>query len=492
MSKRIIKTIFTLILSIVMLVAIFLSYITYDKRFFENYEYKTGGAFSSTRELIIKPVDKEVSTKFITDKDGNILRKAPYDRGQEIGIEAKDGPLELNDREFTPDEEFKNLKLLTKNVPVNGEDILTKENYKISQALILERLKKTGVEDFDIKTDEEDGSIVLRFSDVNESESKKLEKVKRVIETRGEFSIMDFKTGKVYISNEHIKKITPYQHQTAGIVLEFQFNEEGKKILTDITGKYVKREKELTETEKEKLEKEAKENDTELDTTETAILYITVNGDPISLGAFEDVIPSGTLTIPISSETSKMTEEDLLEAMDEAEELSSIIRVGSEPIKYEIFKETRLVSPMDRTNIIILISIAAVIIFTLLIVSIVLYKGNGVLAWYMSFVFLIVLLTIFKYTNISITIPLIVAIMTIYLIESIFTLYVLKDLKYKGEPNVGKNLFLITKNTIIILIAGLLLAFSKETNLNSFGQMICLGEILLIIHNAIFAKNILR
>lgn len=492
MSRKTIKTIFTLILSIVMLIAIFLSYITYDKRFFENYEYKTGGAFSSTRELIIKPIDKEVSTKFITDKEGNIIRKAPYDRGSEIGLDAKDGALELSDGEFTPDEEFKDLKLLTKKAPVNEKEVLTEENYKISQDIILERLKKTGVEDFDIKTDAEDGSIVLRFSDINESESKKLEKVKRVIETRGEFTIIDFKTGKVYINNENIKKITPYEHETAGIVLEFQFNEEGKKTLTDITGKYIKRDRDLTEKELAELEKEAEENDTELDITETAILYMAVDGEPISLGAFEDVIPGGTLTIPLSKETSKMKEDELAEAMDEAEELAAIIRVGIEPVRYEIFKETRLVSPMDKTNIIILVSIVAAIIIVLLVVSIVLYRGNGILGWYMSFVFLLIIFAFFKYTNISITIPSILAMVTIYLIEYIFTLYVLKDVKQSNEPNISKNMFLITKNTILILIAGLLLAFSKETNLNSFGQMICLGEILLIIFNAVFAKNILR
>ena len=492
MSKRTIKTIFTLILSIVMVIAIFLSYITYDKRFFENYKYETGGVFSSTRELIIKPVDKEISMKFITNKEGKILRKAPYDRNAEIGLETKDGPLTLGDTEFSPDEDFKNLRLLTKKMPINDEKILTEENYELSQKIILERLKKTGIKDFDIKTDSETGDIVLRFSDINESESEKLEKVKRVIETRGEFTVMDSKTGKVYLDNNHIKKLTPYQHQTAGIVLEFQFNDEGKAILEDITGKYVKRDKDLTEKELAKLAAEAEANDEELDISETAALYMTVDEKPISMGAFEEAITSGTLTTPLSQDTSKMTEKELEEALEETEELAAIIRAGTEPIRYEIFKETRLVSPMDKTNIIILLSIIGLIVIGLLIVSIVLYRLNGVLGWYMSLVFLLIVFAMFKYTNIAITIPSIIALTLIYLIEYVFTLYALKDLKNFGETSVSKNMFIITKNTILIIIAGLLLTFAKDTNLSSFGQMICLGEILLIIYNAIFAKNILR
>ena len=492
MSRRTIKTIFTLILSIVMLITIFLSYITYDKRFFEDYQYKTGGAFSSTRELIIKPIEKEISMKFITDKKGEIIRKAPYDRGAEIGLETKDGPIELSDKEFSPDKDLKNLKLATKKMPVNDKEILTKENFEISQNIIVERLKKTGVVDFDIKTDSKNGDIVLRFSDVNESESEKLEKVKRVLETRGEFAVMDFKTGKVYLDNQHIKKITPYEHQAAGIVLEFQFNDKGREILEDITSKYIKRDRDLTEKELKKLKAEAEKNDEELDITETAALYMTVDEEPISVGAFEDPITSGLLTIPLSDETAKMTEKELSEAMEEAEELAAIIRAGIEPVRYEILKETRLVSPMDKTNIATLIIIVGIIVLVLLIVSIILYKSNGVLAWYMSFVFLLIIFTVFKYTNIAVTIPSIIAMIVIYLIEYAFTLYVLKNVKEHNETNISKNMFLITKNTILILIAGLLLTFARETNLSSFGQMICLGEILLIIYNAIFAKNILR
>lgn len=492
MNRKTIKTIFTLILSIVMIIAIFLSYITYDKRFFEDYEYKKGGAFATTRELIIKPIKKEISMKLITDKKGNIIRKAPFDRGVEIGLPAKDGPLVVDDNEFSPDEDFKNLRLLTKKMPVNEKEVLNEENYKISQSIILERLKKSGIEDFDIKTDSETGDILLRFSDINESESEKLEKVKRVIETRGEFAIMDFKTGKIYINNDNIKKITPYQHETEGIVLELRFDDEGKEVLADITGKYVKREKDLTDKELKKLKKEAEEKGIELNTSETAALFLTVDEEPISVGAFADVIPTGVLSVPLSKETNKMNEKELKEAMDEAEELAAILRAGIEPVRYEIVKETRLVSPMDKTNIIIILIVVAALIIALLVLSIVLYRLNGVLAWYMSTVFLILVFALFKYTNIALTLTSIIAMLVIYLIEYVFTLYVLKDVKTYNETKINKNIFLITKNTIIILIAGLLLTFAKDTNLSSFGQMICLGEILLIIYNAIFSKNILR
>lgn len=492
MSKRTTKTIFTLILSIVMVIAIFLSYITYDKRFFEDYEYKTGGAFSSTRELIIKPAQKEENIAFIADKEGNILRKAPYDRRVEFGIEIPDGPLELSDKEFSPDEDFKNLKRITKKVPINSEEVLNKENYKISQEIIISRLKKAGIEDFDIKTDSENGSILLRFSDVNEVESEKLEKVKRIIETRGEFCVLDSKTGKVYLSNEHLKKVTPYVHQVAGVVMEFQFNKEGKEILTDITSKYVKRDKNLSEEELKKLEKKAEENNEELDITETAALYMTLDDQPISMGAFEEPINSGTLTIPLSNETSTMNQVELNEALEEAEELAAIIKAGVEPIKYEIFNETRLVSSMDKVNILILLGIVGVIILGVLIYSIIKYRINGILAWYMSVVFLIILFTISKYTNIAVTIPSIIGMVILYLIQYVFTIYILKDVEKVNNTNIGKNMFLIIRNTILIIITGLILTFAKDTNLSSFGQMICLGEILLILYNSIFAKNILR
>ena len=493
MSRRTTKTIFTIILSIVMVVAIILSYITHDKRFFsDGYKYKTGGAFASTRELIIKPIEKTEKIQVIVDKDGKVLRKAPYDRGKEFGIEPKDGPLTLTDKEYSPDPDFKSLKKVTKNLPLNNKEILTEDNFKLSQENIIKRLKKTGVEDFDIKTDSKTGDIVLRFQDVNEAESKKLDKVKRVLTTRGSFSVMDSKTGKEYLNNSHIKKLTPYVHQTAGVVLEIEFNSEGKKILEDITSKYVKRERKLTDAQLKKLEEEAKKEDKELDTTETAALYMTLDEQPISMGAFEEKITSGTLTIPLSQETNKMKETELKEAEDEGKELTAIIESGVEPVRYDIFKETRLVSPMDKQNIITLLVIVLVLVIALLVLSIVLYRFNGVLGWFLSTVFLLLLFTIFKYTNIAITIPTIVGMITMYLIQYIYTLYILKDVKTKDETNIGKNLFLITRNTILIIVAGVVLTFAKETNLSSFGQIICLGELLLIIYNSIFAKNILK
>ncbi len=492
MNRRTTKTIYTLILTIVMLLAIFLIYMTHDKRFISDYTYETGGAFASTRELIVKPNENEVTKKVITDKDDNIIREAPYDRGAEYGLEAKDGPLELQDYEFTPDKDVKNLKLATVKMPVNEEDILTEENFKLSQKIIIDRLKRAGVNDFDITTNTETGSIVLRFSDINEKESEKLEKVKRVIETRGEFAVIDSKTGKEYLNNTHITKLTPYIHETGGVVIEFEFDKEGKKILSDITSKYVQRDRDLSEEELEELRKEAAENETELNITETAALYMTVDGEPISMGAFEEPINSGSLTIPLSKETNQLTEKEIDEALLEAEELASIIRGGVEPVRYEIFKETRLVSAIDKIDITILISIIAAISLGLLVLSIVLYRSNGLLAWYMSLVFLVVLFAIFKYTNIAFTIPSIIALVVIYIIQFILTLYVLKDVKEKNETNINKNIFLITKNTILLIIAGIILTFSKETDLSSFGQIICLGEIILIIFNYIFAKNILR
>lgn len=492
MNKRTLKIIFILILSIVMVISIFLSYITYDKRFFEKYEYKTGGVFSSTRELILKPIDKEEEIACIVDKDDNFIRKAPYDRRVEFGIEIKDGPIELSDKEFSPDEDFNNLKRITRKMPINSEEVLTKENYKISQDIIISRLKQTGINDFDIKTNSENGDIILSFSDINESESEKLDKVKRIIETRGEFCVSDYKTGKVYLSNEHLKRVTPYQHAISGVVMEFEFTNDGKEILSDITSKYIKRNKDLTAEELKKLEKEAEEKGEELDITETAALYITLDEHPISMGAFAEPINNGILNIPVSKETASMTLSELDGAMEEAEELKGIIKAGVEPIRYEIFKETRLASPMDKTSIIILISMICIIIFILLIFSIIKYKLSGILAWYMSIVFLSLLFAFSKYTNIAVTLPSIIAMMTLYLIQYVFTIYILNDVKKIGNTNVSKNLFLIIRNTILILIAGLILTFANDTNLSSFGQMICLGEILLLIYNSVFAKNILR
>lgn len=495
-EKRIDKAISLLILAVVLGVVLFAGYIVHDKRVFENgFKIRKGEPFLNTRELTLKPVDRVEDVKYLVRKDnGEVVRKAPFNPLTLYGQKDKDGDLKLDDAEFAVDEEYSKLKKVTKKENVNPKEVMTEENIKKSQSIILEKIRKAGFTDFKYHKDPKTGNIVLSLNDETEEESKQLEKLKRVVSNRGLFQVMDSKTGKEYLNNSHLKKVTTFTHPQAGIVIEISFNDEGKEILKDITGKYKVRD--LTEQEKKEQQKKLKSQKGKKPVKpinkKSAILFVTVDGNPITIGVFPEPIENGKITIPVAKDLDRLTLDQLREAQAEADEIAMMIRTGAEPIKYEIAQEVRLLPKMTEKDLKLFMYAGLAILVLSFILLTAKYKSKGIYAWFLSFVYTATMISLVQYTNIAITIPSILAIFVLYLAQVIYSVYCVKDLKLEKEKAITQNMLLIFKNTIIIILAAIVLCFAKTEKLQSFGLMILYGELLFIIYNLIFAKKTLE
>ena len=97
-----------------------------------------------------------------------------------------------------------------------------------TKEIIEKRLKKLGVEEYNISLNTKTGEIIVEIP-----EDDKTDTVVSNINTVGKFEITDSETGEVLLDNSNIKSSSVlYNTETNGtsVYLEIAFNKEGKKI----------------------------------------------------------------------------------------------------------------------------------------------------------------------------------------------------------------------------------------------------------------------
>lgn len=127
-------------------------------------------------------------------------------------------------------------------VPVNAEEVLTKENFEKSKKIIDQRLKNLKVTDYDLRVDKTSGTIIMDMP-----EDSQTDEIMQYVVNPGDFSIIATDTNEVLLSKENIKtsKIM-YSSTEKGttVYLNIEFNKDSVKTLEDITKEYVETEAE--------------------------------------------------------------------------------------------------------------------------------------------------------------------------------------------------------------------------------------------------------
>ena len=128
---------------------------------------------------------------------------------------------------------------------------MNKLGMKKSAEIIVRQLRSEGFENARVSEDEKTGKIVVKVSDElekggifsssskkKESSSKEKEAVKSILQTRGTLTVQDPDTGKEYLTEENIKSVHILRTENDGAFLEIRLDENGKKILSEISRKY--------------------------------------------------------------------------------------------------------------------------------------------------------------------------------------------------------------------------------------------------------------
>ena len=394
----------------------------------------------------------------------------------------------------------------TENV-VNKEENLTEENYKTSKEVIEKRLKKLGVEDYNLSQDTENGTIYLQIPENSDTDHT----ISNILEL-ADFKIADSKdSSKVFLTNKDIKKASSvYNTETSGttVYLQIEFNKDGKEVLKEIssgeyaTNKDTENETKENNTESENLvEAEAEvateqtETQSEEEKSENSQKEITlsIGNNSMITSSFEEPMETGIINLSMGSASKDA--DTINDSMKSTSTIAVLLNSGALPITYKVdsnrYVKTDIKSDMLNKAIYV---IAAVIIVAILYL-VLKYKLKGLIAGIAYVGLLSLYLLLIRYTNVQVAIESIVATVVILIINYELTLKLLKISKENEESR--KKLYNEElKNTIIklipILLTSIVFVYTKWTTITIFGMFMFWGIILIVIYNFLLTKDMIE
>ena len=431
-----------LIILLIVLISIvsFAGLFIQDKNSVKNLvkDYQLGMDLKGSRVISIIP-DASVNTVYY-DKDG-----------KEVESEAEGGS--------------------KKELPVNSEEVLTRENYLASKKIIEDRLAAYGVSEYLVRVDENTGEITLQIP-----EDAKTDLAVQYTYTKGYLTIED-EDGNVLLDNSDIKdaKVAYNTGSTGSIIvyLNIQFNKNAVQTLKDISTTYI-----------------ASTDEDGNDTSKT----ININLDDTTLlnTSFDEEISNGLLSLSIGEASSN--DSDLNTYLQEASNLSILLNNGNLPIAYEVQQNRYVQSDIEVESIAIGAAIVGAIILIALIAMIIKYKKNGVFVSVAHIGYMAILLLVIRYANVVITMEGIFAVVISLVLNYIFSLYTLKLLKKSTEPikkTYNKGLVAMLFILVPAFIIGITLCFSTWLPIYSFGTILFWGILLVAIYNILITRTLL-
>lgn len=437
MDRRL-KITLTVLVIILLSIISFIGLFVQDTKFMKDLipEYKLGMDLKGYRELSLAVSDEKETVYY--DKDG-----------KEVEKKTEDGT--------------------TKEIPVNSEEILTKENFDKTKQLIDKRLSELNISEYFIRLNEKDGSFIVQIPEDNMTDI-----ASQFLYSQGKFTIED-EDGQVLLSNSDLKKVqVGYSNETTGttVHLSFVFNEESIEKVKEISNTYV------TSSDEEG-------NDT------SKKISMNIDGSPLIETSFEEEISNGTIYLTLGSAQDNETINSYLE---QATNIAILINNGPIPITYTVEGNRFIKSDIDLENNLNLIIAIGIIFVLASIVLIIRYKKLGLLAALSNIGYLAILLLIVRYTNLIMTLEGICGIILVALLNYIIIVNLLENLKKQNKSiNEYKKAFnksMLSMVLVLIptIIIGIVLSFSTWLPAYSFGTIIFWGVLIISLYNAFVTR----
>lgn len=357
----------------------------------------------------------------------------------------------------------------TEEIKVNSEEILTKENYEASKKVIEKRLEEMQVNNYDIRQNLENGTIILELP-----EDDNTDRTVGQLSLQGKFEIIDKDTNEVLMTNDDLKSVqSKYGTTSSGttsIVLNIQFNKEGTEKFKNITSTYVQ----TTKTVEQEGE-EAKEE------TVTKEISIKIDDTTLLSTHFSEQVTNGLLQLSVGSSANSTTEE-LQEYAKEATSMAALLDSGKMPIVYEVEQNKYILSEVTQ-DVIEKGIVVSIIVLTLAIIYLIIkYKGKGILAGISIIGYVALLLLAIRYANVEVSIAGIIEILFSTLINYMLVVSMLKEEKIN---NAIKKYSLILIPTLVIAIA---FTFSNI----AVGIVLFWGIVIAMLYNISVTNLLLR
>lgn len=439
-------------------------------------------------ENIVKDYEK--------NKDLTGYREITFNVSQATKVLDENGNV-VGNTDTIDDSTIESSKYTKSEEKVNGDDVLTEENFDKVQKILEKRLKGLNVQDYNISIDKQNGNVYMQVPE-DENADAIVSNIKEV----GDFQIKDSNDGTVYLDNSKLKsaKVMYNQSQNGTVVfLELQLNKEGTKILEDLsTNKYATQadenksddtSSEENKTEENNDDSSSDENSSEENKQEQSKVDLMISGSKILSTSFDEPLKDGKIDLTMNTATTDSS--TISNYFDSASKIAVLLDNGNLPISYTL-GENKYVTSDISSDIVNKVLIGVLIIFgILLIYMIIKYKSRGLLSAISFIGFAAIYSLILRYTNVEISIESIVAIIIALGLNYVINMNLLKIKSDEKKLYNKKYLDLIAK-VIPALAISVIFCFTKWSILVTFGMTMFWGIVLILLYNFLVTKNIVN
>ena len=403
-----------------------------------------------------------------------------------------------------------------------SDDVKTEENYKTAKSVIEKRLKTVGVQEDNISVNTSTGAITIEIPENTSTDS-----VVSNLNTTGKFEIIDTETEEVLLNNDDIKSSSVlYNTISAGttVYLEIAFNKEGKEKLNEISRTYVPADEttentttnetatndvtvnEVTtnETSNETTTNEVTTNEATTEETNSddeakeKTITMKIDDEEIMTTSFDEPLTTGVIQLSVGSATTDTT--TLQDYITQAQNVATVLDSGKLPIKYDITKNQYVLSNIEQQDLLYIALAVSIITLIGIIILIIKYKTNGLLAGIAYIGLAAIYMLIIRYANVTISIPSIFATIAMLILNYIFTIMLLKNIKINKEEQKENAVNKATSKTYIdffiriipVCIIVIAFCFIQWTPISSFGMISFWGLAIIAIYNAIITRYLLK
>lgn len=372
----------------------------------------------------------------------------------------------------------------TEEKKVNEADVLTKENYEQSKKVIEKRLNGLQVNDYIIRQNEENGSIILEVP-----EDKNTDMIVGQLAIQGKFEVVDNDTKEVLMTNDDVKYVKAgYGVANSGesaVFINIQFNKEGKEKFKNITNTYVEIKKENTdvanEVEEEHVHEEGEEHTHEEEEKTVKEIALLIDGTTLLTTYFDREISNGLLQLTVGA-ASKNNAEEMQDTLSEATKIASLIDSGKMSVVYTNTQNKFIYSDITENQIEKVIIIAIVVLTLAMVYLIIKYKAKGILGSVSLVGYVAVLLIALRYFNVQISIAGIVEIILSIMLNYCILASILKN----------KEIYEVIKKYLVILIPVIIISIVFTFMEIGMGVVLFWGIVIGLIYQLTMTNIMLK
>ena len=394
----------------------------------------------------------------------------------------------VGDTDSYDDSSIKSNNYTKSDEKVNSSDSLNIENYEKSKYIVEKRLNDMRVQEYNLSMDKETGKIYIQIP-----ENSITDKVVSNINELGSVELKDSKdSSKVFLTSENLKEAkVMYGSSDTGtaVYLEMQFDNEGKKILKDLSENEYKKiadtedseNEEETETEEEKKEDDKEEKEEQKEVT------VYMSGSEVTSTSFEEAVTDGKISLRMGQTTTDTA--SIQESVTSARMVATILNNGVMPLKYKVTENQYIESEIKTSTIRNILIVIGAIFVVLLVLMAIKYKKRGILAALCYIAFTSIYLILLRIFNVTIAMEGFVGGVIILALNYLINLKLIK-IEHNNKEYYNEFLDIIMK-LIPIFVLSIIFVFIPITALSSIGMVMFWGIILILTYNVAITKHII-